>query len=284
MRTLALDYAHLRARDTRAEALLSASIEQTGLQHPVQVVHRADGKHVLIDGYRRVRVLGRLGRDTVRVIELGACDTEALVYSHRLSTGRRRSALEDGWLLRELCEVRGCTTAEVGVLLGRSRSWVSRRLALAQSLPASIEELVRSGKVPAHGAMFCFVPFARLHKEHAEKVAASLRAARVTVTTRQLAVMWAAYRAADPEHRLRIVGAPQLFLRVAEAAEPPPTVTTVVRALDTANEALDRAYTRLVAIRAVEPGVVYAPSVKRSIARVAQACAALVAEGVTHDR
>ena len=60
LRLLALDFAHLRAHDAKAEAHLMTSIGVTGQQHPVLVVVRDDGRHVVIDGYRRVRALRRI--------------------------------------------------------------------------------------------------------------------------------------------------------------------------------------------------------------------------------
>ena len=120
LRLLALDFTHLRARDVKAEAHLMTSLGVAGQQHPVIVVVRDDGQRVVIDGYRRVRALRKLGRDTVVVLVIGVSEADALAYCHRLATGRRRSALEEGWLVRELCEGMGRTLAHVGLSLGRS--------------------------------------------------------------------------------------------------------------------------------------------------------------------
>lgn len=275
LRALALDYAHLRARDARAESLVFASIAESGQQHPAFVVRRDDGRYVLIDGYRRVRALKKLARDTVVVLAIGTSEADALAYCHRLATGRRRSVLEEGWLVRELCEVHGRTLVDIAVSLGRSRSWASRRLGLAQALSPALEEAVARGVVSPHGAMFSLLPLARTNKAHAEQIVAALGSTRTT--TRQLAQVWGAYRVADGERRARIAQAPLLLLRAAEATAPIPSIIAVTRAVDAATRALGWARASFVAACAHDSATRVAPHVTRSIARAAEACAALVA-------
>jgi ParB/RepB/Spo0J family partition protein len=273
---LALDYTHLRARDVRAEALLTASIEREGQQHPVLVVQRTDG-HVLIDGYRRVRALKHLRRDTVVVLVTGSSEADALVYSHRLTTGRRQSALEEGWLVHELREHAGRSLDQIATLLGRSKSWVSRRLGLACALPESVAEVARRGALPAHGVMRSLVPLARANGKHAEQIVATLASSRPT--TRQLAALWSAYRRSDTEQRARIASEPALLIRTLESRSPPPTVLAIAHRLDVAAIALDRARTSLLTAR--EHGAILSPSqgvLGRAWIRTTQAHTALAQE------
>ena len=124
-RALVMTYAHLRIRDPSAEARLSASMADTGQTSPVIVGHDAEGRPVLVDGYRRVRALARLGQDTVTAIALGVSEADALVYCHRQETSRRRSIVEEGWLVRELSG-QGPTLHAVSLALCRSPSWVCK--------------------------------------------------------------------------------------------------------------------------------------------------------------
>jgi len=218
-RALVLSYAHLRIRDEGAEARLSASIAERGQTSPVVVVRDADDRPVLIDGYRRVRALGRLGQDTVTAIVLGLSEADGLVHCHRQETSRRRSIVEEGWLLRELAG-QGPTLASIGLALGRSASWVSRRMALVTALPESVEDAVRRGVLPPHAAMKSLVPLARANKAHCERLVQKLGGQRVS--TRQVAALHAAWRAGDAEIRERIVTAPGLFLRAVETSTPEP--------------------------------------------------------------
>lgn len=262
-RAIALTYAHLRVCDPSAETRLLSSLSAMGQQSPVVVVRDAEGRAVLIDGYRRVRALGRLGSDTVLAMELGLHEADALVYCHRQETSRRRSALEEGWLLREL-HGQGPSLHEIGEALGRSKSWVSRRLALVRALPASAEEAVRRGLVPAHGAMRSLVPLARANKAHCEQLLQNLGEQRVT--TRQMAALVAAWRSGDPEQKERIVKAPQLFLKAVAVttAEPRDELGCLVHRLEAAAEALTRAGESLERAAAIDPRVTGQARVRRA--------------------
>lgn len=276
LRLLALDFAHLRARDVRAEAELMTSLGVSGQQHPVWIVVREDGQRVVIDGHRRVRALRELGRDTVVVLVLGDSEADALAYAHRLATGRRRSALEEGWLVRELCQRIGRALGQVGRLLGRSTSWVSRRLGLATALPAALEAAVRDGLVPPHGAMRSLLPLARANAAHTEQLVSAL--GRERLTTRQLGALWSAYREGDAEQRVRIVEHPLLFLRAKESLLGAPLESSVVRTVNVATRALGLAHTSLRAARVEDPDIGTSPSVRRAIARAREAALALSTE------
>jgi ParB family transcriptional regulator, chromosome partitioning protein len=273
-RALRLTYAHLRIRDARAEGRLAASMAEIGQSSPVVVVHDPEGCPVLIDGYRRVRVLARLGQDTVIAVALGLSEADALVYCHRQETSRHRSMVEEGWLLREL-HGQGPTLEAIGLSLCRSKSWASRRLALVCALPESVEEAVRRGQVPAHGAMKSLVPLARANKAHCEQLVQALGDGHVT--TRQVAQLYAAWRAGDGEQRERIVGAPRLFLRAASASSPEAgdEVGWLIQKLGVVGEALTRAGESLERAASVDAAVVTSARVRRAIRPIQAAWEAL---------
>lgn len=276
LRLLALDFEHLRARDAKAEAELMTSLGVAGQLYPVLVVVRDDGRYVVIDGYRRVRGLRKLGRDTVVILVLGTSEADALAYCHRLATGRRRSALEEGWLVRELCEGLGRTLADVGMSLGRSPSWVSRRLGLATALPPEIETAVRDGQVSPHGAMRSLLPLARANKGHGQQIVLAI--GRAHLTTRQLGALWVAYRTGDAEQRARIAEQPLLLLRAKDSLAGAPTEVAVTREVNAATRALGRAHTSLMAARSHDPNVGTSPAVRRAIGRARDAALALSKE------
>jgi len=273
-RALVLRYVHLRVRDAGAEARLSALMAEAGQTSPVIVVHDADGRPVLLDGYRRVRALGRLGSDTVIAIVLGLSEADGLVYCHRQETSRRRSVVEEGWLVREL-NGQGPTLREIGVTLGRTASWVSRRMALVSALPEGAEEAVRSGRVPPHAAMKSLVPLARANKIQCEQLVRALGAERVT--TRQMAQLYAAWRAGDGEVRERIVRAPRLFLRAVEASAPEPgdEIGWLIQKLGVAGDALSRTGESLERAASADASVVKSARVRRAIRAMTAAWEAL---------
>ena len=212
---LELRYSGLRIANPGRQARLEASLAREGQQSPVLAVADEGGAVVLVDGYRRVAALRSLGRDMVEVAVLPLEEAIALVEVWRLETTRRRTAMEDAWLLAELMERHGRTQAELAAMLRRSKSWVSRRLALVRALPESVQEAVRRGRLPPHGAMKYLVPLARANAEQCERLVANL--GKTSVSVRQLGRLYATWRAGDQALRERLVSHPLLFLKADEA-------------------------------------------------------------------
>lgn len=215
MRDMTLRYMNLRVLDLGRVSRLAASIAQDGQRSPVLVTP----SRVLVDGYHRVEALRKLGRDVVTVVELPVGEAEALVLAWRLETGRRKSALEEGWLLRELAESHGRTVTDLAAELRRPKSWVSQRLGLVRVLPEAVQRAVRKGRVPAQAAMKSLVPMARIDGDGCARLVAALKE---PVTVRQVERIYAAWRKADPEGRARIEAAPHLLLKVEESVAPVP--------------------------------------------------------------
>lgn len=208
-------YRTLRIAAPTAEAKLLASLAAQGQLTPVLVV-RAEGagavaQYVLIDGYRRVAALERLGQDTVLAVEASMSEYEALLWHHQQTRERARTALEEAWLLRALCEQHGQSQAELSRRLGRPESWVSRRLALLTVLPEEVQQMVQHGKVCAHAAEKYLVPLARAKGEDCMRLARAVAGA--PVSTRAMKRLYVAWRSGTAEQKQRIVDDPRLFLR-----------------------------------------------------------------------
>ena len=218
-----LSYQGLCIRDPGHQGRLMASLCEHDQQSPVLVVKQADqsGRYVLIDGYGRVAALQRLGRDTVEAAVLPLDELAALCLVHRQQSDRRRSALEDGWLLRELVERFEQTQVQLSSLLGHSVSWVSRRLALVRQLPGSVQGRVRKGQLCPHGAMRHLVPLARAKKADCERLVANIGTAKLSA--RQLGRLVIGWRSGSADERERILQKPLLYLKTEEAARAPPS-------------------------------------------------------------
>lgn len=209
-------YAALRIANAGRTARLVASLCEHGQQQPVLVVRSEQdvGRYVLIDGYARVAALVELKRDTVEATALELCEAHALLLAFRLERNRARSVIEEAWLLRELVNTHAIGQRELAALLGRSASWVSRRLALVNVLPAAAEEAVRRGALPAQAAMKCLVPLARANVGQCDRLVANLGKRRLSV--RQMARLYAGWRAGNAEQREAIVEHPLLYLDLEE--------------------------------------------------------------------
>jgi ParB family transcriptional regulator, chromosome partitioning protein len=216
---LDLRYQALRRRSARKERSVLASLAQIGQQAPVVVLATDGERPVLLDGYKRVRALERLGRDAVRATAWTLPEPEALLLERLMRCAEAESALEQGWLLRELCERFGLTSTEVARRFDKSPSWVSRRLALVRELPESIQERVRSGELVAHAAMKHLVPLARANRAEAEQLAKACGARQLS--SREVGGLCAAWRSGTEATRALILHSPEVVLRAhQEAARP----------------------------------------------------------------
>jgi ParB-like chromosome segregation protein Spo0J len=213
---LDLRYEKLRARKPEIERKLVASLAEIGQQVPVVVVRgEAPEQFVLVDGYKRVRALRRLGQDLVASTCWDLSEAEALVLDRLMRTGEGGTALEQGWLLHELAVRFALALEDLGRRFARSASWVSRRLALVEELPETIQEHVRRGNLPAHAAMKHLVPLARAKRDDCERLVTAI--AGQGLTNRQIGQLYAAWRDGLPAIRERVVTAPLLFLKARQA-------------------------------------------------------------------
>jgi len=212
LQQLDLRYAALRSMSPRKEKQLIASLADVGQQLPIVVIAGdVAGRFVVIDGYKRVRAVHKLTRDTVRATLWQLDHADALVLERLMRTHEADSPIEQGWLLRELREHFGLSLEELARRFDKSKSWVSRRVALVLELPEFIQARVREGSIAAHAAMKYLVPLARANAEDCHTLVAALSGQRTT--TRQLGALYAGYRSAAPEQRKRLIAEPELFLR-----------------------------------------------------------------------
>ena len=169
---------------------------------------------VLIDGYRRIAALRRLGRDTARV-ECWACDLAAAVLGVIARTQSRCFAtIEEALLVRELVQGLGLSQHEVARRCGRDVSWVSRRLQLLSGLPDAALVAVIEGRLSSWAASRVVVPLARANSEHADQLVKALSVA--PLSTRELRSWFEHYQKASRVTRERLINHPRLFLAALE--------------------------------------------------------------------
>jgi ParB family transcriptional regulator, chromosome partitioning protein len=219
---LTLRYEHLRKRHPSQERALLASLAEIGQQLPIVVVRQED-QFVLIDGYKRVRALRRLARDTVRATLWEVEEIEALLLERGLRRGSE-DALDQAWLLAELKQRFGWSVEELARRFEHSKSWVSGRLALLEALPAPIQQQVRVGTLSAHAAMKYLVPLARMDGEAARQLAAAL--APMKPTTREVGALYNGWRSGTQRTRELILQTPQIYLQAQAAQSGPPASAT----------------------------------------------------------
>jgi len=231
---------HLRVRHPARFRRLLASLAETGQLTPIVVVPHQQ-RYLVIDGHQRIAALLQLRRDTVDAVVLETMsEAEALLLVRSLRTNSEpETALEQGWLLAEMEEKLGYTIEELARRFDRGTTWVARRLSLVETLPESVQQLVREGRIAAQIAMRYLAPAARIDPEQGQRMAQVF--AQQHWTTRQAAGFYNAWRNARGLARERILAEPELFVKTQRQ----PTKTTLESELDQivaiARRALDHA-------------------------------------------
>jgi ParB/RepB/Spo0J family partition protein len=246
---------HLRVHHPGRQRRLLASLAESGQQTPIVVV-AAEGqtdRFVVIDGYKRITALGQLGRDTVEAVVWPMNEVAAVLLDRSLRLSEHETALEVGWLLAELEQRFGYGLDELARRFDRSVSWVSRRLALVEILPETIQQQVREGKILAQVALKFLVPVARQSLEDCQRMAAIF--AQYHCETREAGQLYAAWRKGSPAIRKRILDDPELFFKAQRQAQekaPAGTGAELLHDLEMAVAIVNRAQRRLAGAAATE--------------------------------
>jgi ParB family transcriptional regulator, chromosome partitioning protein len=222
---LELRFSGARLLEPQAVEKLVRSIERDGQIVPLIVVSSPDSsaaegteRLVLIDGYRRVAALRRLGRDRA-LIERWPCDlAEAVLGVLARTQSRSFAAIEEALLLRELTQGLGVSQREAARRCARDGSWVNRRLQLLASLPEAALAAVREGRLSSWAAARVIAPLARANGAHADRLLRAQGQARLS--TRELGQWFAHYQKVRRSVRERMLDHPRLFLKALnESAE-----------------------------------------------------------------
>lgn len=214
-------YEALRTTSRERDSRVLASLARDGQQLPVVVIAGDDPRrYVLVDGYKRFRALQKLGHDVVRATCWDLPEQEALLLGRLMRSAEGESVIEQAWLVRELSERFGLSLEDLARRFGRSPSWVSRRLGLVATLPDAIQQLVRDGKLSPHAAMKHLLPLARANRGGAVALAQAI--APLRPSTRQTAVLCAAFARGNDKSRAQLLKHPELVLRAGDPAPPKP--------------------------------------------------------------
>ena len=140
-------YGVFRIVNPRTDAAMVKSIQKYGQISPVVCV-RADGGYQMIDGFKRLRACRSLNQATLRAktMEVSGRVCKAAIIQLNLS-GRSISEMEEALVLQSLYREDGLTQVEIAALLGRDKSWVSRRISLIERLSEEVQDDLRLGLI-----------------------------------------------------------------------------------------------------------------------------------------
>jgi ParB-like chromosome segregation protein Spo0J len=176
---------------------LEQSLRRHGQLVPV-VVCCWEGRVILLDGFKRLeaaRAIGGIEELLARRIEADERTAKAAMYGLHCLT-RRLHELEEAWIVQALVREDGLTQVQVGELLGRDKSWVSRRLALLEKLGDDVRDELSLGLVsPTQARELIRLP----HGNQTETLAAARRAGLNTHELRQVVDLLQTAKTREPQ-------------------------------------------------------------------------------------
>jgi hypothetical protein len=165
-------YETFRLKDKTREKSLLESIRGKGIEEPLLCAQDAEGKHILLDGFKRLRCCFRLCIPTISVVMLGADEADSILRLIHQSNSRMLDILEQAVFVNELKKEFKLKMSEIALRLERSPAWVSVRLGIFDEMSESIRQEVFSGRFPVRAYMYTLRRFTRVNKigpEEADK-------------------------------------------------------------------------------------------------------------------
>jgi hypothetical protein len=185
----------------RAQREMQLSLSRLGQLTPLQT-YRVGSCLEVFDGLKRLRAARELNWPKLRVEVHGL---DAIGAKVRLLCCNARGGLdeiEEAWLVRSLYREERLSQPQIAMLLARHKSWVCRRVALAESLSDELSASVRLGLVSATAA----AELARLQRCNQDRVMRVVT--QRGLTTRQTAHLVQRLLAAAPEQWPKLLEQP----------------------------------------------------------------------------
>jgi len=170
----------LRLCEAGAVARMQQSLVGMGQLSAIAVFPAEQGKLEVVDGFKRLRAARALGWSKLRAHALAVDAAGAKVALSLLHDRSALTELEEAWLVRSLYREDRLSQPEIARRLSRDKSWVCRRLLIAEALDEVVQADVRLGLVsPSAAAAVARLP-RRNQRPAAEVVARSGMTCRQT--------------------------------------------------------------------------------------------------------
>lgn len=128
-------------------------IEQYGILTPPVVGSFSDGNKMLLSGECEFLTLKKMGIKDVYTINVPIEKKDSSKISLLISTLKRSpNAISEGLLVEELLKLGEYNQYNLGKLIGKSKSWVSKRVSLVSRLEPAVRELVLQRNLCPHSA------------------------------------------------------------------------------------------------------------------------------------
>jgi ParB-like chromosome segregation protein Spo0J len=182
----------LRLCEAAALTAMERSLMTLGQITPL-VVHASAHGYEVLDGFKRLRAARSLNWTClwVQVMKVGAVQAKLHLCQSNRAGGL--TEIEEAWVVRALYREDGLTQPEIGRLMARTKSWVNRRLLLAEALGDELQVDLRIGLISATTAR----ELCRLPRGNQQEVATTVK--QRGLTTRQAQTLVEAWLAAPTE-------------------------------------------------------------------------------------
>lgn len=162
-------------------AALAESIKEVGLLQPIVVKKADDDRYILIMGERRLRAHEMAGLDTITAIVRQTDDVnmlrDALLENlHRVQL----NPIEEAAAYSQLLEDFGCTKAELGERIQKSRSYVSNTIRLLTLSPAVQRRVASQVLTAGHARALLGLEDAAVQDDLAQRIVAEGLSVRAT--------------------------------------------------------------------------------------------------------
>lgn len=139
-----LDEEHVKA--------LAESLKEDGQWDPI-IVRPKDGKYELIAGHYRLEAAKYLGWKEIEATVKDLSDEEADFLALKTNLMRKNmDEIEEAKIIKKIMDKYDLSQREIARKLGKSDTWVLRRLALVLKITDKVQNALREGKISAEHA------------------------------------------------------------------------------------------------------------------------------------
>ena len=158
-----LRYESYRLRSKVEEQTLINSVLNHGIREPLEGVTPVNGPKILLNGFKRVRCAKKLKIGVVPWYSLGKDEAVGMLELLRRSTTKPLTILEQARLIDELQGVHAMGTADIALLLEKSKAWVSVRSGIMVDMSECVKAAIFDGRFPAYAYLYILRPFIRIN-------------------------------------------------------------------------------------------------------------------------
>jgi hypothetical protein len=149
----------LRLCEAGAVARMQRSLSSVGQHCSITVFAAEQGQLEVVDGFKRLRAARALGWSELRTHALAVDSAGAKVALSVIHDQNGLTELEEAWLVRSLYREDRLSQPEIARRLSRDKSWVCRRLLVAEGLDEAVQADVRLGLLtPSAAAALARLP------------------------------------------------------------------------------------------------------------------------------